>query len=195
MKKRGLVVDAEHLMAAMRQAEISNSALAEQLGVSRSQVHDWTHGNAAPLSSHLYAMSDVLGVSVEYLLGREKLADQLEAAIDRVRLHGGEPIAKVLEVLVRLEHHDQEVLAALVEGRAAGMAARSPNVPVLSSKDGKDVLAPRPLAPFVKTAAGISSHREMSSKEQDESSGRNGEADEEEDEPPSGSPSPTSPKS
>ena len=53
---------------------ISNDALAESLGVSRKTLYSWMEKGNIPTSA-LIRMADLFGCSIDYLLGRSKIAN------------------------------------------------------------------------------------------------------------------------
>lgn len=61
----------ENLFALRRAKGLSQEELAEQVGVSRQAVSKWENGEAAPDLQKLLMLSEVLGVSLDYLCGKE----------------------------------------------------------------------------------------------------------------------------
>ena len=61
---------------------LNQNELAELCGVSPSSVSQWESGEKRPRRDNLKKLADVLGVSVEYLLGNEKNPVQID--MDRV---------------------------------------------------------------------------------------------------------------
>lgn len=54
------------LRKALQEAGLTASALAAKIGVSTSIAYDWVNEKANPVASNLAAMSDALGVSIEF---------------------------------------------------------------------------------------------------------------------------------
>ena len=50
---------------------ITQQQLADQAGISRSNINTWESGKSLPLPDGLIALADAFGCSVDYLLGRE----------------------------------------------------------------------------------------------------------------------------
>ena len=82
----------EKLSLLRRQAGLTQAALAQKLGISKSAVSMYECGNREPELELLQAMADLFGVSVGALLGREdqplvngdpELTEYLEALRDR----------------------------------------------------------------------------------------------------------------
>ena len=65
----------EKLLELRRGQGLSQEDVAEQLGVSRQAVSRWEKGSALPDSVNLLALSDLFGVSADYLLRDELEAD------------------------------------------------------------------------------------------------------------------------
>ena len=85
----------EKLSLLRRQAGLTQAALAQKLGISKSAVSMYECGNREPELELLQAMADLFGVSVGALLGREdqplvngdpELTEYLEALRDRPEL-------------------------------------------------------------------------------------------------------------
>ena len=71
-----MVFTGKRLAEARRQKDMSQMGLAERLGISFQAVSSWERGNAMPDIAKLPDIADILGVSVDYLLGGEsKVAD------------------------------------------------------------------------------------------------------------------------
>ena len=60
----------EKLMDLRRKSGLSQEQLADRLGVTRQSVSKWESGTAMPELVKLISLSDIFGVSVDYLLGR-----------------------------------------------------------------------------------------------------------------------------
>jgi transcriptional regulator with XRE-family HTH domain len=58
---------------AMAVANVSCAELARLLGVSRSAVSAWANGIRYPTSSHLLALADMAGVSLDWMMARTEL--------------------------------------------------------------------------------------------------------------------------
>jgi len=51
---------------------MTGSALAEKIGSDAATISRWEHDRREPDAGHLRALCDALGVTADYLLGREK---------------------------------------------------------------------------------------------------------------------------
>lgn len=73
----------EKLMALRKKAGMSQEELADRLGVSRQAVSRWELGSTLPDAPNLLKLSDLFGVSVDYLLrdeyGEERQSPPIEA--------------------------------------------------------------------------------------------------------------------
>ena len=74
----------ERLKAIRKERGISQRALAQRLGVSQQAVAKWEAASSTPGPNALATIADVLGVSSDYLLGREH--DFQDSAQDTARL-------------------------------------------------------------------------------------------------------------
>ena len=74
----------ERLKALRKERGISQRALAQRLGVSQQAVAKWEAASSTPGPNALATIADVLGVSSDYLLGRER--DFQDGAQDTARL-------------------------------------------------------------------------------------------------------------
>ena len=74
----------ERLKALRKECGISQRALAQRLGVSQQAVATWEAARSTPGPNALATIADVLGVSSDYLLGRER--DFQDGAQDTARL-------------------------------------------------------------------------------------------------------------
>lgn len=66
-----MVFTGKRLAEARRQKDMTQMELAERLGISFQAVSSWERGNAMPDIAKLPDIADILGVSVDYLLGGE----------------------------------------------------------------------------------------------------------------------------
>lgn len=93
--------------------KISLSELAIKLGFSENNIYRWK--NSKPKGEDLGKIADFFHVSVDYLLGREKLEEpqfsrELLDAIDNAEGYSGKPI----------DEHDKEIIKNLLAGYFAG---------------------------------------------------------------------------
>jgi transcriptional regulator with XRE-family HTH domain len=61
----------ENLRTFRTEKSISQTALAQTVGVSQQCVSEWEKGNIEPTLSNLWALADVFEVSIDLLVGRE----------------------------------------------------------------------------------------------------------------------------
>ena len=63
---------ADKILKLRKEKGLSQEAFAEQLGVSRQSVSKWESGTAVPDTEKILAMSELFGVSTDYLLKNEE---------------------------------------------------------------------------------------------------------------------------
>ena len=61
----------ERLRILRMEQGITQQQLADQAGISRSNINTWESGKSLPLPDGLIALANCLGCTVDYLLGRE----------------------------------------------------------------------------------------------------------------------------
>lgn len=61
----------ERLRILRNEQGITQQQLADQAGISRSNINTWESGKSLPLPDGLIALADCFGCSIDYLLGRE----------------------------------------------------------------------------------------------------------------------------
>ena len=54
--------------------DMTQAALAKQLGITRSSVNAWELGISVPSTQYIVELAEIFGVSTDYLLGVEKTA-------------------------------------------------------------------------------------------------------------------------
>ena len=79
----------EKLMTLRKKAGLSQEQLADRLGVTRQSVSKWESGSAVPELVKLIALSDMFGVSVDYLV-----KDAMEEPEETEREAGGVSAAR-----------------------------------------------------------------------------------------------------
>ena len=62
---------AERLKYAMEQADLKQSALSEQAGISKAAISQYLSGKNTPNQERIKALADVTGVTFDYLMGYE----------------------------------------------------------------------------------------------------------------------------
>ena len=65
--------------------DLEQKALAVDLGVSQPTVSDWETGRKVPSSRSAGKLADYFGVSIDYLLGREEPAQQMDDELWELR--------------------------------------------------------------------------------------------------------------
>lgn len=81
------MVFSEKLMELRRREGISQEQLADRLGVTRQSVSKWESGTAMPELAKLIALSDLFGVSVDYLVkDRMEMPEHVGTSADSARL-------------------------------------------------------------------------------------------------------------
>jgi transcriptional regulator with XRE-family HTH domain len=79
---------------------LTQSQLGERLGVKRSAVSGWEKGRSTPPQDRLYEMADALGITADWLLGRQ---GRIEDALDPGLFPGATAVRRPevsIEVLV-----------------------------------------------------------------------------------------------
>lgn len=97
----------ERLVTARQTLGLTQSQLAEKLGITQQSYAGWERRETALKPEHLVMLSTVLEVSVEYLLGQEE-----------PRKRGSGPVGKarrVFESLSKLPRHQQQHILTVVE--------------------------------------------------------------------------------
>lgn len=72
----------EKLITLRKEKGLSQLALAEKLNVSRQAISRWETAAAYPSTDNLALLSDLYGVPVDYLIGKEE-GRPLEVVVDR----------------------------------------------------------------------------------------------------------------
>ena len=80
MKKDNVIIVASRIRQARVLAGLTQEKLAEIIGVSRTAIVRWESGETDPTMNHLIAMTKVLHVSADYLLGTDE-TDRVEKAL------------------------------------------------------------------------------------------------------------------
>lgn len=65
---------ADRIRCLREKNDITQSALAKHLGITRSSVNAWEMGISVPSTQYIVELSRIFGVSTDYLLGVEKSA-------------------------------------------------------------------------------------------------------------------------
>lgn len=79
------------LKHALRSVGVSQTALAEQLGISRVRLNNYITGRSEPDLSSLVAIADALNFSVDYLLGRDVAGESASAFPGEFRMYSDGP--------------------------------------------------------------------------------------------------------
>lgn len=75
------------ILTIMKHKNISNSAIAEHLGISVSQISNWKSGNNTSYLKYISQISEFLEVSADYLLGteqKEKSMSEKDKLIEKI---------------------------------------------------------------------------------------------------------------
>ena len=64
---------------ALRDKHFKQKQIADAIGVSQGNVSEWVRGRCLPSGGNLMQLADILGVSTDYLLGREPSESPAEA--------------------------------------------------------------------------------------------------------------------
>lgn len=97
----------ERLVATRQQLGLSQTQIAEKLGITQQTYAGWERRTTALRPEHLAQLASVLNVPVDYLLGRDSLTRR-----------GGGPVGKarlVFEKVSKLPRHQQQRILGVVE--------------------------------------------------------------------------------
>lgn len=109
----------ERLLAARQQAGLSQTQMAEKLGITQPSYAGWERRETALKPEHLVQLAEILGVAVDYLLGKEN---------DRKR--NGGPAGKARQIFERvsqLPRATQQRILANVEDALTAYEVRKGN--------------------------------------------------------------------
>jgi transcriptional regulator with XRE-family HTH domain len=101
----------ERLAHARQQAGLSQQQLAEKLGTIQRVIAHWERAPVALRADQLAALADVLGVSADFLIGRESPKKRVGGPTGRVR--------RVLETVSHMPRHQQQKIIDVVEAMVA----------------------------------------------------------------------------
>lgn len=99
IKNEPIPVAVNNIRTARLNAGYSQKQVALELGVSAPTVSEWESGKKNPISNNLQKMSDMFGVSVDYLLGRTDIKKEPAPKGDEP----GDPLdVQLMELLCRM---------------------------------------------------------------------------------------------
>jgi transcriptional regulator with XRE-family HTH domain len=101
----------ERLVHARQEAGLTQQQLADKLGTSQRVIAHWERSRVELRAEHLAALADILGVTTDFLLGREHQKRRGNGPMGRVR--------RVLEGVSRLPRHRQQKIIEVVEAMMA----------------------------------------------------------------------------
>lgn len=104
----------ERLAAARLQAGLTQQQLADKLGTVQRVIAHWEREPVALRADQLSALADVLGVTADYLVGRNEPKKRGSGPVGRAR--------QVLEAVSRLPRHQQQKIIDVVEAMVAHQA-------------------------------------------------------------------------
>lgn len=102
----------ERLFLARQQAGLSQTQIAQKLGVTQPTYADWERRTTALRPEHLSQLADILNVAVDHLLGRDNGHKARGGPIGKAR--------RVFEAVSRLPRHQQQKIVDVVETFVAG---------------------------------------------------------------------------
>jgi transcriptional regulator with XRE-family HTH domain len=97
----------EKLFAARQQMGLSQTQLAEKLGITQSTYAGWERRTTALRPDYIAKIASVLNVSVDYLLGRENGVQRKGGPVGKAR--------RVFEEVSKLPRHKQQRILGIVE--------------------------------------------------------------------------------
>jgi transcriptional regulator with XRE-family HTH domain len=101
----------ERLTAARQQSGLTQQQLAERLGTVQRVIAHWERAPVALRADQLSALADALGVTADYLVGRDEPKKRGSGPVGRAR--------QVLETVSRLPRHQQQKIIDVVEAMVA----------------------------------------------------------------------------
>lgn len=101
----------ERLAEARQQAGLTQEQLAERLGTSQRVIAHWERTPVALRADQLAALASALGVTADYLVGRDLPTKRGSGPVGRAR--------RVLETISRLPRHQQQRIIDVVEALVA----------------------------------------------------------------------------
>ncbi len=109
----------ERLALARHEVGLTQEQLAEKLGVTQRVITYWEREPVALRSEQLAALADALGVTADFLLGRESKKGRANGPAGRAR--------RVFETVSHLPRHQQQKIIDVVEALVAQTTQRSPS--------------------------------------------------------------------
>jgi len=109
----------ERLVAARQELGLSQAQVAEKLSVTQQSYGGWERRETALKPEHLVQLAEILGVTVDYLLGKEN-----------ARKHSGGPVGKARQIFERvskLPRATQQRILANVEDALTAYDVRKGN--------------------------------------------------------------------
>jgi transcriptional regulator with XRE-family HTH domain len=104
----------ERLALARQQAGLTQQQLAEKLGTRQRVITHWEREQVALRADQLAALADALGVTTDYLVGRDAPKPRGNGPVGRAR--------RAFDALTRLPRHRQQRIIEVVETLVAGSA-------------------------------------------------------------------------
>jgi transcriptional regulator with XRE-family HTH domain len=97
----------QRLAAAREQAGLSQAQLAERLGTTQRAISWWEREPVALRTEQLTALADALGVSMDFLLGKQPLKARGSGPVGKAR--------RLFDAISKLPRHQQEKIFAILE--------------------------------------------------------------------------------
>ena len=97
----------ERLATARQQAGLTQEQLAERLGTTQRVVTHWEREGVALRADQIAALADLLGVTADYLVGRESVTKKNGGPVGRAR--------RVFEAVAEMPRHQQKKIIDVVE--------------------------------------------------------------------------------
>lgn len=101
----------ERVTQARQQAGLSQQQLAERLGTTQRVIAHWERAPVALRADQLAALASALGVTADYLVGRDSPKKRGSGPVGRAR--------RLLETVSRLPRHQQQRIIDVVEALVA----------------------------------------------------------------------------
>ena len=107
----------KRIEAARKEKNMTSSKLAGLVGVTQGQISNYENGRQVPSAFILTSIADSLGVSLDYLLGRES-----------------RNMAIKHDFMQELDHHNKEIILQIAEALRSQQFIERAKKPIVSSK-------------------------------------------------------------
>lgn len=103
------------LKEARSNKNLSQKKLAELLHISQQAVGHWESGRSTPSPEMLRTLSEILEVSIDYLLGRDEIPEQTKKPAEGELSELSKKKQEILNLLDRVSEENQEIVDRAVK--------------------------------------------------------------------------------